>query len=169
MSTYQPSHGEFGCVRTNDPAGLLIRTVTRSKVNHVFVYVGKDDKGYDRIVEAEPKGARLGYVWEYSGIHWSGPAMTQGHGVEIADAAMKLIGTPYSWEDCACIGLADIFGGHRLPLVIRKRIESTCHLMCSALTDYAYHLGGVQLFDDGRLFGDVSPGDLDNLIPPASH
>lgn len=166
--TYQPSPGEFGCVRTPDFYGRMIRLVTKSNVNHAFVYVGKDDKGYDRIVEAEPKGARLGYVWEYSDIHWSGPAMTQGHGVQIADAAMGLIGTPYSFVDCIDIGLADIFG-HRLPLRIRERIEDVKHLMCSALTDYAYFLGGVHLFDDGRLFGDVSPGDLDNLIPSAGH
>jgi hypothetical protein len=166
---YQPQLGEYGCVRTPDFMGLMIRLVTCSRVNHVFVYVGKDEKGYDRIVEAEPKGARLGYLWEYSDIHWSGPAITQGKGPQIAEAAKRLIGRPYSFGDCVCIGLADIFGGHRLPHFVRARIEDVRRLMCSALTDYAFWLGGVHLFDDGRLFGDVSPGDLDNLATAARH
>ena len=153
-----PEVGEFFVVRTGGWAGWLIRTVTRSSVNHAGVYVGNG-----RIVEAEPHGARLGYADAYPDAIWSGAAITQGKGPEIQQAALKLLGTPYSWLDCAAIGLADIFGGHRLPLFIRRRIERTDRLMCSALVDYAYHLAGVQIYDDGRLFGDVSPGDLYDL------
>ena len=154
-----PEVGEFGVTRTGGWGGWLIRAVTRSEVNHAFVYVGDG-----RIVEAEPAGAQLGYAAAYPGAIWSGPAITQGRGQQIADAARGLLGTPYSWLDCLAIGLAHIFGGHRLPLFIRRRIMRTDRLMCSALTDYAYHLAGVQLYDDGRLFGDVSPGDLLQLI-----
>lgn len=154
-----PAVGEFGVVRTGGWAGWLIRTVTRSEVNHAFVYVGRG-----RIVEAEPNGARLGYADAYPDAIWSGVAITEGKGFDIANAARSLLGTPYSWLDCVSIGLAHIFGGHRIPMFIRRRITRTDRLMCSALVDYAYHLGGVDLYDDGRLFGDVSPGDLLDLI-----
>jgi hypothetical protein len=36
--------------------------------------------------------------------------------------------------------------------------------MCSQLVDLSYHEAGVELFDDGRIPGDVSPGDLLDLI-----
>lgn len=153
-----PEPGEFGVVRTGGWAGWLIRVVTRSTVNHAFVYICNG-----LLVEAEPSGARYGYADAYPDAIWSGPAITEGKGRQIANEAIALIGTPYSWLDCLAIGLAKI-SGRALPGFIRSRIERTDRLMCSALCDYAYHLAGVELYDDGRLFGDVSPGDLLLLI-----
>ena len=37
-------------------------------------------------------------------------------------------------------------------------------MICSQLVDEAYARAGVQLFDDGRLPGDVTPADLYGLI-----
>ena len=153
-----PEVGEFFVVRTNGWAAWLIRAVTRSEVNHAGIYVGGG-----RVVEAQPSGAVLGYTIVYPGAIWSGAAITQGRGQRIADAALGLRGTPYSWLDCLAIGLADIFG-HALPKPIRDRLRLPNHLMCSQLVDTAYLAAGVHLFDDNRLPGDVSPGDLYDLI-----
>jgi cell wall-associated NlpC family hydrolase len=78
-------------------------------------------------------------------------------------AARSLIGTPYSWADCACIGLADLFGWH-VPGPVRERLSRRGHLMCSQLVDTAYLIAGIHLFPDGRIPGDVSPGDELHLI-----
>jgi cell wall-associated NlpC family hydrolase len=158
LATPLPELGEFFVVRTNGWAGWLIRVVTRSSVNHAGVYVGDG-----RVVEAQPHGAVLGYVAAYPGAIWSGPAITEGRGQQIADAARGLLGTPYSWLDCLAIGLAKIFG-HALPGFIRRRLSRPNVAMCSQLCDLAYLAAGVHLFDDNRLPGDVSPGDLYDLI-----
>ncbi len=153
-----PDLGEFGVVRTNGWAGLGIRIITRSTVNHAFVYVGDG-----LIVEAQPAGARLAPASLYPGALWSGPGLTAGLGEAIAAAARALVGTPYSWVDCAAIGLTDTLGWH-VPEAVRRRLNRRDRLMCSQLVDTAYALGGVHLYDDGRIAGDVSPGDLLLLI-----
>lgn len=155
-----PEVGEFGVVRTNGWAGRLIRWTTRSVVNHAFVCVGDG-----LIVEAQPAGARLAHASLYPGALWSGPGLTAGRGEAIAVAALALIGTPYSWVDCAAIGLTDLFGWH-VPEAVRRRLNRRDRLMCSALCDEAYRRAGVQLYDDGRVAGDVSPQDLLLLIQP---
>ncbi len=155
-----PEVGEFGVVRTNGWAGLGIRIITRSTVNHAFVYVGDG-----LIVEAQPAGARLAPASLYPGALWSGPGLTAGRGEAIAAAARTLVGTPYSWVDCAAIGLADLFGWH-VPYSVRQRLNRRDRDMCSQLVDAADVLAGVALFADGRMSGDVSPGDLLLLIQP---
>lgn len=153
-----PELGDFGVVRTNGFLGRLIRVVTRSSVNHAFVYVGGG-----QIVEAEPAGARLAPVSEYPTIVWAGWPLTGPQQTAVADAARSLLGTPYSWVDCAAIGVAKLFGEH-VPPAVRRRLNRKDRLMCSQLVDYSYQLGGVTLFPDGRYDGDVSPGDLLDLI-----
>ena len=151
-----PALGAFGVVRTGGWVARGIRWVTHSTVNHAFVYVGDG-----KIVEAEPSGAILAPI-HYSDIIWSA-APPRGKGAAIAAAAKKLVGTPYSWLDCACIGLAKLFGWH-VPGPVRARLNRRERLMCSQLVDTAYLDAGVHLFSDGRIPGDVSPGDLLDLI-----
>jgi hypothetical protein len=43
---------------------------------------------------------------------------------------------------------------------VRDFVADEGHLICSQLVDEAYLRAGVHLFDDGRLPGDVTPGDL---------
>jgi cell wall-associated NlpC family hydrolase len=152
-----PEVGAFGVVRTNGLAARLIRAVTRSTVNHAFIYVGGG-----AVVEARPSGAGFAAVAAYPNAIWSHMDL-QGKGPAIADAARALVGTPYSWVDCACIGLADLFGWH-VPGPVRDRLTSRRHLMCSQLVDLANHEGGIDLYSDGRIPGDVAPGDLLHLI-----
>jgi hypothetical protein len=84
-------------------------------------------------------------------------------GSAIAHAAWALIGTPYSWVDDACIGLADLFGWH-VPQAVRSRLNRRTRLMCSQLVDVAYRDAGITLFRDGRVPGDVAPADLLDVI-----
>jgi cell wall-associated NlpC family hydrolase len=153
-----PELGDFGVVRTNGWAAWVIRKVTRSEVNHAFVYVGNG-----QIVEANPRGAAVGNVSEYPHATWSHMALTTQQRHAIANAARSLVGTPYSWVDDVCIGLADLFGWH-VPEPVRARLSKRSRLMCSQLVDVAYSKAGVTLFPDGRIPGDVSPGDLLHLI-----
>jgi len=155
-----PDLGAFGVVRTNGWPAWGIRLVTRSTVNHAFVHVGGG-----RIVEARPGGATYGTVAAYPDAVWSHLPLTSKQGADVAAAAESLIGTPYSWVDCAAIGLADTLGWH-VPEAVRRRLNRRDRLMCSQLVDTAYARAGVQLFNDGRVPGDVSPQDLLLLIRP---
>ncbi|MGZ4587718.1 MAG: hypothetical protein ACXVX9_07930 [Mycobacteriaceae bacterium] len=153
-----PDLGAFGVSATSGWKAWVIRAVTRSAVNHAFVYVGNG-----QIVEANPSGAAVGNVDEYPHTIWSHMALTTQQRHAIANAADTLVGTPYSWVDDACIGLADLFGWH-VPEPVRARLSRRSRLMCSQLVDVAYSKAGVHLFPDGRIPGDVSPGDLLHLI-----
>ena len=153
-----PDLGAFGVTATPGWKAWVIRVITKSAVNHAFIFVGDG-----QIVEANPSGAATGNVDEYPHAIWSHMALTTQQRHAIANAAHALVGTPYSWVDDACIGLADLFGWH-VPEPVRHRLNRRDRLMCSQLVDRAYAMAGVQLWADGRLSGDVSPGDLLHLI-----
>lgn len=153
-----PQLGDFFVVRTNGLAAWGIRLVTGSTVNHAGIYVGDD-----RIVEANPGGADLSPVSYYPEAIWASYPLTDRQREDIALGARAVIGTPYSWTDCAAIGLAKLFG-RALPAFVRRRLSRPDRLMCSQLVDEVYLEAGVHLFDDGRLPGDVSPGDLYDLL-----
>jgi hypothetical protein len=52
----------------------------------------------------------------------------------------------------------------RLTTWVRKRVEDSGHLICSAFVDHVFTHMAFELFDDGRLPGDVTPSDLDQWI-----
>lgn len=151
----EPALGAFGVVRTGGWAGRLIRVVTDSPVNHAAVYIGNG-----MVVEAQPEGARMTTM--DPNMIWSEAPGDKGE--EVAANAVFLIGTPYSWVDVVCIGLAKLLGWD-VPESIRHRLNSRGNLMCSQLVDTAYLRAGIHLFNDGRIPGDVSPGDLYDLLP----
>lgn len=164
-----PTHGNW---RTRI-AAFLIRYGTESPVNHSALYVG-EVAGYDKpqIIEARPGGA--GYAdWDsYSDCTWSTSRLpldlvpTDEQRILIAQAATGMVGTPYGWLDLVAIALAQ----RRLGRVVDgdewwvRRIASSRTLICSQLVDRAYLEAGVHLFDDGRIPGLVSPGDLSRLL-----
>lgn len=145
--------GDFFVIHTEGWAGRLIRLVTRSDVNHAGIYVGNGT-----IIEARPSGA--GTAGVPTGAHWSSLPLSDGDRAAIVDAAKSLVGTPYSWVDVVCIGLADLFGWH-VPEFVRTRLNRRSRLMCSQLVDTAYLKAGIHLFSDGRIPGDVAPSDLE--------
>jgi cell wall-associated NlpC family hydrolase len=142
---------------------------TKSHVNHAGLYIGGN-----QIIEARPDGAGYAPLSEYQSRNtvWSALPLTDTQRTDIANAATTLIGTPYGWPDAIAIALAQPRLGRHLdttkPLDQQpwwyKRIAREDRLICSQLVDYAHYLGGVNLYDDGRPFGLVSPADLEKLV-----
>lgn len=167
----EPPVGTIGVVSTAHAASLLtrftswvIRFDTESPVNHAFVYVGKG-----QILEARPRGSGFSRWDFYPGTIWLAsikppdkPAVVQ------AAEALKLCGIPYNWLDLVAIGIAQRRwspelqqqwdAGHEPWWV--KRVSDDGRLICSQLCDLYYRRLGRRLFNDGRLSGLVSPGDL---------
>jgi len=172
MSATEPGLGDIGLVDILGDVGWLIqlgqflnkitwRVWTWRKLwrlarsEHAFVYVGGG-----QIVEAEPGGARLANLSEYDDrpIIWLRCPDQYRQGV--ADAARTLIGIGYSAAMYFALAL------HRFHIPapgLRRFIQSSGRLICSALADRAAELGGWQLFDDGRWNGYVDPEDIAEL------
>jgi cell wall-associated NlpC family hydrolase len=147
-----------------------------SRWDHAGIVVDSDGT----VVEAEPGGARIGHLSAYAGqpllvcdgpvqrelalfdagqIRWdrSRDDLEQFLRDDVVTEARKLIGTPYSIADYVALGLLHL---HLPSTWVRQRVETSGHLICSALVDRAMCRAGIHLFDDGRLSGDVMPADL---------
>jgi cell wall-associated NlpC family hydrolase len=176
----RPEPGDFGVVATAGPwldrtAARIIRWGTNSPVNHAFVYIGNG-----KIVEAVRR-VRIGYTDEYDDITWSTgrlperltPSTSQRD--EIVTSAMGMVGDKYNILDILAIGIAQkridpdrmTHWAHTPPWYVR-RLNANHREICSQVVDAVYLAAGLHLFDDGRLPGLVSPGDLYNLLLPAS-
>lgn len=179
MPSVKPQPGDFGVVATTGPlldrlAARVIRWGTDSPVNHAFVYTGSG-----RIVEAVRR-VRLGYADEYDDIIWSTgrlpaeltPSTSQRD--EIVATATSMVGDRYNALDIVAIGLAQkridpdrmAHWAEKPPWYVR-RLNADHREICSQVVDAAYLAAGLHLFDDGRLPGLVSPGDLYRLLLPA--
>ncbi|MDX2794028.1 C40 family peptidase [Streptomyces scabiei] len=163
MVTY-PQPGDFALTKIRGVTGSLISAGQHlvgdgAPIQHAFVYVGNDE-----VVQAMPGGAELIRLEDASEpVVWSTGRipLTAADRMRIVGAARGLVGTPYSFLDYASIALAH----YRIrPAWVRDFVADTGHLICSQLVDEAYLRAGVHLFDDGRLPGDVTPGDLWKLL-----
>ncbi|GGY88827.1 hypothetical protein [Streptomyces nitrosporeus] len=162
----EPLPGDFGLTRIEGITGRLVAAGQAlvgdaAPVQHAYVYVGDG-----MVVQAMPGGAELirledaSPVVQWSTGHFDLEDQTR---FNIAMEARSLVGTPYSFLDYASIGLAH----YRIrPAWVRDFVADTGHMICSQLVDEVYFRAGVHLFDDGRLPGDVTPGDLWKLINP---
>lgn len=157
-----PGVGDFGVTAIPGRAGRWIRVGQwlngdgYDDFQHAFVVV-EEGRG----VEAQPTGAA--YVdltgWPRA-VYYNCPEESRE---AVAAAAVSLIGTPYSWADYFALAAVRLhLDAVARPL--RKYVHDSGHLICSQLVDLAYQMGGVQLYDDGRLPGDVTPADLYQLI-----
>ncbi|MFB7114066.1 hypothetical protein [Streptomyces sp. NPDC056291] len=161
-----PQPGDFALTKIAGVSGAFISAGQYlvgdgAPVQHAFVYVGDG-----QIVQAMPGGAELirledanePFVWSTGKI-----PLTHEERARIAAHAIWLVGTPYSYLDYVSIALAH----YRIrPAWVRDFVADTGHMICSQLADEAYLRAGVHLFDDGRLPGDVTPGDLWELLHP---
>jgi len=155
--------GDFGLVPMRGDAGRAIRFGQwlngdgYSDFEHAFVYVGDG-----QIVEGQPGGAALHSLDAYppDAIAWY--SYTGLRGPAVAIQARSLIGTPYSYADYFALAALRF----HLPIapILRRYVSSTGHMICSQLVDSAYQRAGVALFNDERVPGDVTPGDLFGLI-----
>lgn len=149
-----PQPGDYLTTATGGWFGGAIRWITHSKVNHAAVYIGN---GY--IVEAEPKGARVGHVSEYPEPVWSNIDLTNPQRYVIVAAAQRFVGTPYNFLDIAAQAVVRLFRWHA-PQWALDRVSRTDRLQCAQLVDECYMEAGVHLFPDGRPEGMISPEDL---------
>lgn len=162
MVTPQP--GDFALAKITGLTGRLVdagQTLVgdRAPIQHAYVYVGG---GY--IVQAMPNGAEMIRLEDASPpVIWSTGlvSLTAWQRASIVGEAERLVDTPYSFADYLSIGLAYF---HVRPAWVRDYIADTGHMICSQLVDEVYKRAGVHLFDDGRLPGDVTPGDLWKLL-----
>lgn len=168
--------GAYFVTQIEGPVGFLIALAQLlcgkpSAYGHAGIVVTADGG----TIEAQPGGARPGNLADYAHRQTrvcDGPVRRQvaagdPHHVldprteaqiraDVAAAAQKLRGTGYSILDyfaLACLHL------HLPSKWVRQRVESSGHLICSALVDRAYSRAGIQLFA-GKLPGDVMPADL---------
>jgi hypothetical protein len=123
------------------------------------------------ILEAEPGGARIGTVDEYSNIYWCTniAALTDTKTLLAIwlnasnkygpDPEINRKGVGYSDLDYFAIA------AHRLHIPgpgLKSYIGSTGHMICSQLVDQAYTDEGVNIFTDKRWPGYVMPASLYN-------
>ncbi|MCY0926247.1 hypothetical protein OTB20_08510 [Streptomyces sp. H27-H1] len=156
--------GDFALTKIRGMAGAFVSAGQwligdAAPVHHAFVYVGDG-----LVVQGMPGGAELIRLEDASPVvEWSTGRfdLTDWQRDVIVDEALRLVGTPYSFLDYASIALAhyDV-----RPRVLRDFVASTGHMICSQLVDEVYRRAGVHFFDDGRLPGDVTPGDLHRVL-----
>ena len=154
---------------------------TDAKVNHAVLFVG-DVAGFSgpMLVEARPGGAAFA-PWDKYGdaMTWANSFDTT-YGVNLMphaplhpevrqaianfgiDCALKRVG--YGYADFLAIALAqkrfhNLVPYDNPPWWVRE-LGRPDRLICSQLVDWCYQQAGVELFDDNRFPGLVSPADL---------
>lgn len=156
----QPRPGDFGLSIIGGWTGWWVArgqslTGDPSRYTHAFIVVDGD-----RVIEAMPGGARLGYLEKLllgDVIFWSPPGITKEQRRIIVEKAMEMRGTRYSFMDYVALTLAHLGA---TPKWLRGYITTSKRMICSQLVDFVYCLAGIHLFTDGRLPQDVTPGDL---------
>lgn len=157
-----PQAGDFAVIRSHGAAGAAIRFATRSHYNHAVLFLGNG-----MLIEARPAGAGIRPWTDYDGedvLLSTGVAaleLSTAQRAAAAQAAARLVGTPYSWTTIVSIGLLQY--GIR-PAALRRHVTNDPDLICSTLVDKIRLQVGSHLFDDGRVAQDVTPGDLAGLI-----
>jgi len=159
-----PLPGDFGLVSITGTVGRLTRIGQwlngdgYRDYEHAFIVLNNHG-----LLEAEPGGARLRELTEYDGTNviYSDWPLTNQQRDQIVETALSLVGTPYSILDYLSLVLVRL---HIRPGWVARYVANTGHMICSQLVDNCYQRTGVHLFDDGRLPGDVTPGDLSTVL-----
>lgn len=160
----EPKVGDFGLTKIRGLAGEFVAfgqwfVGDFAPVQHALVYVGNG-----LVVQAMPSGAELIPLEDASPVvKWSTGLvpLTDFQRARIAYEAKCLVGTPYSFLDYLSITLERL-GMHTK--LIRDRVASSGHLICSQLVVEAYARAGVHLFGPDTFPGDYTPGDLWKLL-----
>lgn len=157
----EPPLGSIGLTQIHGDVGRLIRLGQWlngqgfAAFEHAFTYIGNG-----QIVEAEPGGARVAPLSEYDTDTVVWLECPDQYGAKVANAALFLVGTPYSFADYLAIAL------HRFHIPfpgLRAFIASGKHAQCATLADRAAALGGWHLFS-GVWEGYVTPASIYELI-----
>lgn len=136
-----------------------------SEWTHAGIVGSKTASGWTRVFEARPGGAgwRLVSPEELAKSWVQVPVpLTDDQRRDIVAECYKRVGTDYNWTTYFYLAAYRL----RLPIstnVLRRRVSRSDKMICSQAVDDIYRVCGVQLFSDGRLPYDVTPGDLDRL------
>lgn len=129
-------------------------------VQHAGMYLGDGET-----IEAYPGGAIRGNISAYAGLDivWSSDFfdLTPDQRMKLVEISLGFEGVPYSFLDYGALA------AHRFHVPtpgLKRFIEESGHMICSQLVDRVHELADIQLFDDHRWHGDVTPGDLYNLV-----
>ena len=157
--------GTLFVLRSGGFVGWAIRLMTRSRVNHAGVCLGNGDT-----VEAQAAGAVRKQEQDKAGVNMGTAlhdyieACAPGRGRLIAAEAEMMLGTPYGFLDLVALAWASLKDDPSEPPAKpnwwQARVMTEEKLICSQLVDQACLCAGVHLFTDGRLPGQVTPGDL---------
>ncbi|MFE0380516.1 hypothetical protein ACFW1M_34265 [Streptomyces inhibens] len=165
MKHTHPLPGDIGLTQISGVTGRLIRFGQWingdgfANYEHAFLVLPDD-----RLLEAEPGGARIRPLSQYTGadvLYVCPKGLTEQQRSGICKAATRYVGVPYSFLDYAAIAT------HRFHLPVpglRRYIAATGHMICSQLVDQCYQDAGVHLFADGRWPGYVTPMALYELL-----
>jgi hypothetical protein len=172
MTAHPP--GTIFVLRSSGFVSWSIRVLTRSRVNHAGICLGDG-----HTVEAEAAGAIVGNERDPGPDITYGAALRDriearagGRGQRIADEAQKLLGRGYNFADIAVLAWGNIRhdptdGTPDSPNWWQRRVMDDQRLICSQLVDLACANAGVHLFVDNRLPGQVTPGDLEQVLANA--
>jgi hypothetical protein len=131
----QPLTGGYGCVDISSPFGYAIRKFTRSEYDHAFMILDASD---GTILEAQPKGARISNISEYSGM----PMVFSDDQCSLLPSVLKAaaqhyVGIPYGFLDIMYLGLEITTRDHRpdgpVDDWLLKRVCDTRRMICSQL------------------------------------
>lgn len=135
--------------------------VEGSWFTHAYIVVAALPGGDAEILEAMPGGARRVRIGGGGrigpGYGWARLSLSDAQRAVLSPATIALVGTPYSILDYVSIALLHL----GLPrAIVARRVTDSGHMICSQLVDHVLCRVGVQLFADGRLPQDVTPGAL---------
>lgn len=154
-----PAPGFYGCVKTRGFWPLVVRVVTRSWANHVFIVV--DD---NQVVEAEPGGVRIRSVDEYAGCrvkYNDAEPMTADQRAAVVTFAENLRGEAYDWTADGMDGLAALGLKWQILARIPKVRRS---VMCSELVALAGRAAGLDWLCGQTIAAQVTPAMLATRI-----
>jgi uncharacterized protein YycO len=165
MSTMLP--GDFYLTRIGGGTGVFITLAQwaigdLSRYSHAGIYLGEIN-GVPTVAEAMPGGLQINPLSKYDGkelVHSSFDLTTDQRNHIVALSLAKE-GTPYSFLGYLYVGLSAF---KRCPQWIKDKVSNTDALFCSQFVDFVYGEAGVRLFDDDRIYLDVTPGDLARLL-----
>lgn len=163
MTSHTPRPGDFGLTQIDGNVGTMVKIGQWLNGDgfhtwqHAFVYIGNGE-----VIEADPDGARISPLSDYTEdrtVAWSTDAVVLNAEEQLAivSAAYDYLGTPYSWATYLSLATARL--GMR-PGWLRRMVSDTDAMICSQYVDQCYQDAGVRLYLDGRIPGDVTPGDL---------
>lgn len=158
MAIKQIKPGDIGLTKIGGVLGFFVslgQHLAGDSSRYTHAYIVLDDK---TVIAAQPGGARIDKLSDYKNkAIYIQMELTDEQRALIVKEARALDGLPYSFLDYLALALTRF--GIR-PKWLRNYIKDTGHMICSQMCDEVYRRAGINLFNDGRMPQDVTPGDL---------